>query len=354
MDVPRIKLLRRRLWNTPAGDPFDPSFKRCTYIRYADDFIIGVIGSKADAVEILNKVKTFLGEQLGLDLHLDKTQITHFPTRPVNFLGAVLRGYGHLKGTYIKQIRYKSSTRFLSVALQIRLEAPIKPVLEKLVKARFFRKVNSKYKPIRVGRVMNNEIPDILKYYNSIIRGYCKYYSFADNRSSLGSIIHGLKMSCALTLKSKLKLHSVAAVYSKFGSLITYSKTIERKGEQITKKYSLQIPKNFKRLPFEQRFSISDASLPNLHRVWNSKLTKSNLWKACVICGSYPAEMHHLRSIASLRARSQSVDFFKAQMMAINRKQVPLCKTTPPLGGGFARGWGYAPPPLRWKKLRSS
>lgn len=326
-DVPRIRLLRQRLWNTPAGDPFDPSFKRCTYIRYADDFIIGVIGSKADAVVILNKVRIFLAEQLGLDLHLDKTQITHFPTKAVQFLGTVLRGYGHLKGTYIKQIRHGSSTRFLSVALQIRLEAPIKLLLEKLVKARFFCKVNFKYRPVRVGRLMNLEMPDILKYYNSIIRGYCNYYSFADNRSSLGSIIHGLKMSCALTLKSKLKLHSRAAVYSKFGSRLSYSRTIETKGKQMVKTYSLQIPENFKRLPFKERFSTSDPSLPNLHRVWNAKLTKSNLWKSCVICGSYPAEMHHLRSISRLRDRSQSVDFIKAQMMAINRKQVPLCKT---------------------------
>jgi hypothetical protein len=50
----------------------------------------------------------------------------------------------------------------------------------------------------------------------------------------------------------------------------------------------------------------------------------------CVICGSSNRiEMHHVRKVKDLKikskAREKNVDFFTAQMAAINRKQVPLC-----------------------------
>ena len=169
------------------------------------------------------------------------------------------------------------------------------------------------------------DIPDILRYYNSIIRGYLNYYTFADNRASLGTVVHGLKHSCALTLRSKLKLPSRAAVFKKYGKSLTYTEVKrDEKGVMSEKKTGLYIPETFRRLSFDKRFVIKEVNLPNLYRVWNSKMTSSNLWKTCIICGSIPVEMHHLRKIRSLKNNS-NLDFFKTQMAAINRKQVPLC-----------------------------
>jgi len=169
-------------------------------------------------------------------------------------------------------------------------------------------------------------MPDILKYYNSVIRGILNYYSFADNHSSLGMIVHGLKHSCALTLKGKFKLASRAAIFKKYGHLLTYTAVVtNNKGVMSEKKYSLFVPKTFRRLPFKMRFKVGDVSVPNLHRIWNSKFTRSNLWKNCIICGSFPVEMHHLRSLALVRKPTEQMDFLQAQMIAINRKQVPLC-----------------------------
>ena len=106
----------------------------------------------------------------------------------------------------------------------------------------------TKTKPTRVGRIVNLDMPDILKYYNSVIRSILHYYSFADNRSSLGTIIHGLKNSCALTLRSKNKLPSRAAVFKKFGSLLTYKEVLTDKNcVKYERSYSVTIPSNFKR-----------------------------------------------------------------------------------------------------------
>lgn len=45
----RIKELYAKLRVTPCYEAIDERFKKIQYSRYADDFVIGVIGSKADA-----------------------------------------------------------------------------------------------------------------------------------------------------------------------------------------------------------------------------------------------------------------------------------------------------------------
>lgn len=64
-----------------------------------------------------------------------------------------------------------------------------------------------------------------------------------------------------------------------------------------------------------------------LETVWNSKFTKSKLFRSCIICESTDeVEMHHVRKIRDLRNKDSKLDFYTRQMAAINRKQVPLCK----------------------------
>ena len=55
----------------------DDSYKRLCYIRYADDFLIGVIGSKEDAEQIKQDVGCFIRDKLHLEMSEEKTLITH-------------------------------------------------------------------------------------------------------------------------------------------------------------------------------------------------------------------------------------------------------------------------------------
>ena len=64
----------------------DSNYKRVQYTRYADDFIIGVIGSKADAEAIKKDVKIFLQKTLKLEMSDTKTKVTHTGDR-ARFLG---------------------------------------------------------------------------------------------------------------------------------------------------------------------------------------------------------------------------------------------------------------------------
>jgi retron-type reverse transcriptase len=80
----------RELWKQvqklPSQDPDDPNYRRLRYIRYCDDFLLGFIGSKAEAEEIKRKIGEFLSQELELKLSEAKTLITHAKTQKAKFL----------------------------------------------------------------------------------------------------------------------------------------------------------------------------------------------------------------------------------------------------------------------------
>ena len=80
------KQLRRAMQSLPSGELFDPNYRRIQYCRYADDFIIAVIGSKEDSMVIKSDVKQFLEDSLKLTMSVEKTKITHCKDK-ARFLG---------------------------------------------------------------------------------------------------------------------------------------------------------------------------------------------------------------------------------------------------------------------------
>ena len=64
----------------------DKNYKRIQYVRYADDFLIGVIGSKEDAEKIKADIGKFFEETLKLELSAEKTLITNSDDK-ARFLG---------------------------------------------------------------------------------------------------------------------------------------------------------------------------------------------------------------------------------------------------------------------------
>ena len=81
-----MKMLEKQARQLTPTEPLDETYKRIQYTRYADDFIIGVIGSKADAEQIKADVGRFLREELDLEMSETKTKVTHTGDR-ARFLG---------------------------------------------------------------------------------------------------------------------------------------------------------------------------------------------------------------------------------------------------------------------------
>lgn len=73
----KLRRARNEMFSLPYYKPCSSSYKCLHYCRYADDFIISVIGSKRDAEKIKADVKAFLANVLKLELSEEKTKITH-------------------------------------------------------------------------------------------------------------------------------------------------------------------------------------------------------------------------------------------------------------------------------------
>jgi group II intron reverse transcriptase/maturase len=86
-DKTKVRSLDKQLRALPSKDPMDPGFRRLRYIRYADDHLLGFIGSRAEAEQIKADIARFLRETLGLELNEEKTLITHARSTAARFLG---------------------------------------------------------------------------------------------------------------------------------------------------------------------------------------------------------------------------------------------------------------------------
>ena len=78
--------MRKQAQQLPSIDPQDSDYRRLRYCRYADDFILGFVGPKEEAEVIKQRLRTFLQEELKLELSEAKTLITHARTETARFL----------------------------------------------------------------------------------------------------------------------------------------------------------------------------------------------------------------------------------------------------------------------------
>lgn len=181
------KRLLRMLHNIKHGDSFDPNFRRMRYIRYADDFVIMIIGTKNEAEMIKLNCKDVLKTKCGVSLNEDKTIITHMQENKFNFLGAEIV---KLKPTATFFGRSRKGGRRMVVTRRPLIKAPINSILEKMKAQGYIRQNHLKlYIPQHLGSLVNLSHYDILAFYNSKIHGILNFYSFASNLNKLGRIV---------------------------------------------------------------------------------------------------------------------------------------------------------------------
>ncbi len=94
-----FKQLVKHMRATPSRLVNDPEYIKIKYLRYADDWIIGVCGSQSLTETIKEEVKAFLSDQLKLTLSDEKTRITNARAEEAFFLGTTLSiGQGKRQG----------------------------------------------------------------------------------------------------------------------------------------------------------------------------------------------------------------------------------------------------------------
>lgn len=168
----------------------DDSFVRIHYVRYADDFVIGIDGSYNLANNILQKIETFVKETLHLEFNPDKTSILKFTCDPFRFLGFFIHPTKSRNGLNpVENLKVGEKIITRRKKIRIRIEMDTDKVLKKLAANGFIRKRTSherheklEYRGKFKGNLVNLDHPDILRYYNSVLRGVQNYYKFSKNR----------------------------------------------------------------------------------------------------------------------------------------------------------------------------
>lgn len=191
-----------------------PDFKRLRYVRYADNFIISVIGSKLEAENLKLELSIFLQENLKLEIFPDSFKIIHASTERAFFLGTEISIKSD-KSSLIRSVIKKGKNQIMKNFSRPKLTAPISKIVEKFIELGYCRE---DLKPIRVGRLIHYDLLQILESYKLIARAILYYYSFVSNFSRLQArIFYILKYSCALTFAAKLKLRTLKKVFKKYG-----------------------------------------------------------------------------------------------------------------------------------------
>lgn len=312
-DWKAIRKLETALLATPSNDPNDSHFVRIRYIRYADDWIVGLEGPHAVALNIKDEIGSFLWDELALTLSAEKTFVRHAETEHALFLGTVI-SKGTQRTPRVSRItRGDQSFRKRTTGWTMQMNIPTSRIIAKLAQAGF---CDTDGKPTHRSQWVNLDTFDILESYNAVLHGIANYYSFVNNRTDVGRIQYILHHSCAMTLANKLKLGTRRKVFAKFGKSLNVTETMS--GKLITR--SLRLIPSFRAQPMA--FMTTHKPIDRV-RMYNSKLTRSKLGQVCAVCGtSENIEMHHVRHI---RKRGETLKGFHLQMSLINRKQVPLC-----------------------------
>lgn len=193
--------------------PHDHNYIRFHYVRYADDFIMGLNGPKVYCEQIVEECRIFLFEQLKLTLNVEKTRITHSYLDSAKFLGYCVykTKSSKMRIAYACNAKGKCNRRTTNTVL----DGPVNQIVEKLKQRGY---ANKKDMPTRNGRFINQSLYDIVEHYKMVERSILQYYKLANNYSRVAARIHYiLKYSCALTIASKMKLTTLRRVFNKYG-----------------------------------------------------------------------------------------------------------------------------------------
>lgn len=283
--------------------PNDPGFRRLYYVRYADDWIIAIRGTRVETVEMLKSIRNFLKDSLKLDLSHEKTLVTNPRTKSALFLGTLLKISNH---TYFH--RGKSGQKLRSVS-QLIMTAPLDRIYKKLDSAGFWSIGEKRSTPRNLWFHQSKDA--IILLYNSVLRGYLNYYSFVNNFGQVAvSLEWVLKNSCGQLLASKFKLKSILGVINKFGN--------DFKGDDNIAFFKPKYTKNI--WDFKGKKVKTDLKALYASRISNASLDGL----ACSKCGSeIQVEMHHVRKLSDLNPKLSEIDRI---MIKRRRKQVPLCR----------------------------
>jgi len=315
--VSQIRQLQKERLETPYYPHFCADYKRIQYNRYADDFVVGVIGTKADALKVKEDLKQFLSERLKLTLSEEKTKVTH-SSQMVRYLGYDLC-----------VSRSKDYTRSDKGILQrhwygtVRLYVPHDKWFAKLQEYKVLRIKKDEtgkeiWKSVHRGALINRPEVEIVRKFNSEIRGIYNFYRLAHNATVLQKFYHIIKGSLLKTFAAKYttNCNAIKGKYAKSG--VFSVQYVNKAGAQICEFYHDGFARQ------EDAFLGEVDLLPQYRKYDKTNGLGNRLKKGvCELCGANDnnALVHHTKTMKEL---TDTTDW-ERKMKQIRRKSLVVC-----------------------------
>lgn len=313
------KLLEEKR-SIPSQVMNDPSFKRMYYVRFADDFVLGIIGSKEDAEHVAQQVRNFITTTLGLEVNEAKTKIQHIEDG-VRFLGYEIRQSDAKK--LLKQKMHGRHTVRRSTTGIVQLYVP-DDVARKFCQQHGYGQYDEPNAKHRASLLSLSEAEIVLTY-NAEMRGVANYYNLAiDMKAKLNKLYFIWQTSLFKTIANKRRL------------------TVEKVANMLHQdngEFVLLVPgksgtrevKVFKLKHIERKKSVVVDSKPVTARI-TTRTTDIVLRleaRMCEYCGEEgPCEVHHVRKLKDLskgRESGYKPSLWQLMMIARKRKTMVLC-----------------------------
>jgi group II intron reverse transcriptase/maturase len=314
-EIRRVDLLRKQL---PSGDPFDDEYKRLYFCRYADDFCVGIIGSRTDAEQVRQEVRQFIEQDLKLTIAEEKSHICH-SKRGVTFVGYELKTYSGDR--VIKLKRGTRHTTMKSISEQIQLQIP-KDRMQKFCAQKGYGTYatgKATHKP----QWINLTDAEIILAYNGELRGLANYYALAPSaKKTLHKLEWIWQTSLLKTLANKHRT-SVNKVAKRLRTEEGLRLTVKR--EQETRSINVFRLKHL-RIPSPHNPQLDEAPNGYIWTLSRSEVIRRLNGKQCEYCGTMegPFEVHHIRKLKDVE---KGKVLWQRMMAARRRKTLILCRT---------------------------
>ncbi|WP_297642990.1 reverse transcriptase domain-containing protein [uncultured Bacteroides sp.] len=315
--ISQIRNMRTEMQQIPYGNDMDEQYKRLKYVRYADDFLIGVIGSKSDCEVIKADLTKYMQEQLKLELSEEKTLITNAQDK-AKFLGYEI--YVQRSESKVKNSLGRTNRMFNG---NVRLHVSTEIARNKLLamNAMVIKQINSKeiWWAESRGLLTSLKEEDIIAQYNLEIRGFYNYYSIANNISAVGGTFGGImKRSCIKTLAHK------------HNSTMRKEWKRYREGQDFVVRYMDNKGQEKCRVLYNEGFrrkQVNDYAecdhMPNTCFLPQASLVERLKNGVCELCGNKaPLMMHHVRTLSKLKADTE----WNKLMLKKGRKTLAVCE----------------------------
>ena len=224
----------------------DSEYRRLRYVRYADDFIIGVIGTRKEAESVMLQVKEYINNVLLLEVSEEKTCIAD-ANDGVRFLGYDIKTYTSTKTTKIAWGKGTCNRRTISEKMQLHI--PSEKMFQYASKNGYGDMAI--FRPKSRPALLRRSDVEILMTYNAEMRGLANYYSLAQGyKTALQRVIGLAQWSFFATLSHKHK--------SSIGKVARKMKLSAQSG------YELKV--NINGIPKSYRlFRLKDHEPPKIH-----------------------------------------------------------------------------------------